>query len=486
MLVRLVLAGLSASAQKRWQELLARHPVETIALSDNRISRQAVAKQDCDLFLFARPALKLPIGDLIKALRSLPQKPDLIVLADHEDPEERAAFLAAGCLAVLNDHVEDSLLEETLVTLIERRHQQMISQLQTGQVLHQSTLGDFVSTSAAMQTFLKTVQRVVDTSTSLLIQGETGVGKERLARAIHTESARGHGPFIPVNCGAVPESLFESELFGHEQGAFTGAIRSRRGHFEMAHQGTLFLDEIGELPLHLQVKLLRALQDGTVQRVGSERATPIDVRIIAATNRDLLEDQEAKRFRRDLYYRLAIITLTIPPLRERIGDIPVLAQSYIEHFRQRLNRTARQMSTDVLQAFQHYSWPGNVRELINVIERAVLLCPGPIITLDDIPEVIANGSAHIHFALKNQRHPPRPPEWFQRPWKEVREEGLQELEREYLIGVLRACQGRIGKAAELAGMSPRSLHRKMRFYNLQKEQFMPSKDSRTDQRSSQY
>jgi transcriptional regulator with PAS, ATPase and Fis domain len=214
------------------------------------------------------------------------------------------------------------------------------------------------------------------------------VGKERLARAIHAESRRSKGPFVAVNCAALSESLLESEPFGHEEGAFTGATRSHRGCFEIAHKGVIFLDEIGELPNHLQVKLLRALQDREITRVGSEQSFQVDVRMMAATNRDPREEVKTKRLREDLYYRLNVVTLTIPPLRQRSEDIPDIVASYLPWLRPRVGRDVTSIAPEALEALAHYSWPGNVRELINVIERAMLLCEGEQIRLADLPDTI--------------------------------------------------------------------------------------------------
>ena len=218
------------------------------------------------------------------------------------------------------------ILLETLRSLVERRRQDGLRRLKAERPEERYSLNDFVLVSPAMQRFVAVARRVVAADSSLLILGETGVGKERLARAIHAESPRARGPFVAVNCGALPEGLLESELFGHERGAFTGAVASRKGHFELAHEGTIFLDEIGEMPLHLQVKLLRVLEERRLQRVGGQRPIAIDVRVMAATNRDLEAEMGAGRFRNDLYYRLAVVTLTLPPLRDRAEDIPDLVE----------------------------------------------------------------------------------------------------------------------------------------------------------------
>jgi transcriptional regulator with PAS, ATPase and Fis domain len=309
-----------------------------------------------------------------------------------------------------------------------------------------------------------------------LILGETGVGKERLARAIHTESPRANGPFIPVNCAALPEALLESELFGHMEGAFTGATRTRRGSFELSHSGTVFLDEIGEMPLHLQTKLLRVLQDREVRPVGSEKPIPIDIRIMAATNKELEKEVDNRQFRPDLYYRLSVVTLTLPPLRERVEDIPSLVENYIGYYNENLSRDISGITPEAMDALAHYPWPGNVRELMNVIERAVLLCRGLQLSLEDLPVGINASSVHSETGLPpasarpiNEILPPKV--MTDRKLKEIRKEAVERAEISYLKVLLSETRGRIGETARKAGIQPRSLFEKMRQYGLRKEDY---------------
>jgi two-component system response regulator AtoC len=336
-------------------------------------------------------------------------------------------------------------------------------------------LSDFVSKSPAMRTFMNVVYRVVGSDAPLLIQGETGVGKERLARAIHIESLRSAGPFIAVNCGALPESLLESELFGHEEGAFTGATRSRRGCFELAHRGTIFLDEITEMPVHLQVKLLRVLQEYEIQPVGAEKSIKIDVRLMASTNRNLDEEIRLGRFRKDLFYRLSVVSLTVPPLRERREDIPTLVRSHVAFLRPRMGGECT-IAPESMAALTQYAWPGNVRELINVIERAMLLCTTNEITLADLPESIrgvASAPAYQSpatgdiLALMTEDSK----SLLKLPWRTARKVFLDRLEREYLWQLLKETKGHIGQTAKLANIRPRSLFDKMQKHGLRKEDF---------------
>jgi formate hydrogenlyase transcriptional activator len=244
------------------------------------------------------------------------------------------------------------------------------------------TLDEIVGASPAMKTVMQQVNRVAPTDSTVLILGETGTGKELIARALHARSRRSAGPFIRVNCAAIPASLIATELFGHEKGAFTGALQRRLGRFEAAHRGTIFLDEVGELPLETQITLLRVLQEREFERVGSVHPVSVDVRIVAATNRDLKAAISAGSFRQDLFYRLNVVPIRLPALRERAEDIPLLAEYLINRHAQKAGQPFRQIAKDTLQLLQAYTWPGNIRELQNVLERAVILSEGDTLTVD--------------------------------------------------------------------------------------------------------
>jgi formate hydrogenlyase transcriptional activator len=279
-----------------------------------------------------------------------------------------------------------------------------------------------IGESPAFKEVLRQVEIVAPTDATVLLQGETGTGKERMARAIHQLSARRHHAFITVNCAAMPSGLLESELFGHERGAFTGALAQKLGRFELAHQGTLFLDEIGDLPLELQPKLLRVLQEQEFERLGSACSRRVDVRLVAATNRALAQLVDAGHFRADLYYRLHVFPITVAPLRQRPEDIPLLGRHFVRHYARQLRKRIDTIPAEAMEALTHYHWPGNVRELQNVIERAVILSPGPTLrlALDELPR--------------------------SRPDKEspalVRT--LEEVEREHMVRVLREANWVVG------------------------------------------
>jgi two-component system, NtrC family, response regulator HydG len=296
-----------------------------------------------------------------------------------------------------------------------------------------------------MARVLDIARRVAQVDTTVLLTGESGVGKERVARFIHTESGRPGGPFVAINCGAVPENLLESELFGHVRGSFTGATQDRIGLFEAAHGGTLLLDEIGEVPSPMQVKLLRVLQERQIRRVGENRDRPIDVRIVAATNRDLVEEIRAARFRQDLYYRLRVVEITIPPLRERREDILPLARSFLAASAARTDRKVSGFTPAAAHQMLCYTWPGNVRELENAVERAVVLARRSRIDVDDLPPDV---SSAMPEAVESTDVRP-----------------LADVERDYIRAVLRAVGGNRTQAAARLGIGAATLYRKLKQYS---------------------
>ncbi|MGB2821349.1 MAG: sigma-54 dependent transcriptional regulator [Phycisphaerae bacterium] len=478
MLLRVILAIDDAGVRRRLRRLLANADdvvVESIRGSQHVWERSA--RRSGDVIIATESMVPEPLEDSFALVKGLPEPRSVVVMCGTEDADRHARLLAAGCDMVLFSGLAEESLAQVLGAVL-GKHAQLAQRIRPARpVLAEPRLSDFVSESPSMQVFMQTVRRVVRSDSSLLILGETGVGKERLAQAIHAEGPRSSGPFLAVNCGALPESLLESELFGHEEGAFTGATRSRRGAFEMAHGGTIFLDEIAELALHLQVKLLRVLQEHEIRRVGAEKAFNVDVRVMAASNRDLEQEVAAGQFRRDLFYRLSVVSLTVPPLRERVEDIPSLVESYIAYLGLRIGREVYGIGQPAVDSLCAYSWPGNVRELINVVERAMLLCDGEEITLDDLPASISGDLATSTSAGASAAAPQSeeavPAEWLERTLPEIRAAMVQDLERSYLAAVLRQAGGRIGEAAERAGIEARSLYEKMKRYGMRKEDFRP-------------
>ncbi len=305
-----------------------------------------------------------------------------------------------------------------------------------------------IGQSAAMLAVFELVRKAARAEANILIQGESGTGKELVARAIHANSPRASEVFVPVDCAALPEHLLESELFGHERGAFTGAERTKPGMFEVADRGTLFLDEVGELPLGLQAKLLRALQEREIRRVGGTKLIPVDVRLVSATNRDLAESVRKREFREDLFYRVDVILILLPPLRERTGDVPLLAYHFLGRYGRNRERPLEGVDAEALAVLEAYGWPGNIRELQNVIERACALAEGPTLRLRDLPE---------HVRGRGQPAPAVPGKDL--PLREARETWLRVFTQEYLADLLRRHGGNISQAAKTAGVDRKTLHR---------------------------
>lgn len=411
--------------------------------------------------------LEDPVTDSVHAIRALPEAPEVVILIDRDSPAQRARLLTSGVMAAIDSTLPDADLAQAVGAIFLRAR--MASSASASRSSQEGySFGDFASESPTMQQLLALAARVAAADTSLLILGETGVGKEWLARAIHAEGSRDNGPFVAVNCTALPEGLLESELFGHVEGAFTGAHRSRRGDFELAHGGTIFLDEIGDMPLALQAKLLRVLQERRVRPLGSEQDMEVDVRIMAATHRDLEEEVEEGRFRSDLYYRLGVVTLVVPPLRERTEDIPVLVEAYLDRFAAQLGRPVERVNQKAVAALIRYRWPGNVRELINVMERAVLLARSRELRVVDLPDALAarNGRTGSRRRLDTSMRVD-----LDEPLTEARGRIVERFEREYLTLMLEETSGRITETAERAGLNPRTLYNKMQQYGLSKEDF---------------
>ncbi|MFH1469066.1 MAG: sigma 54-interacting transcriptional regulator [Pseudomonadota bacterium] len=325
---------------------------------------------------------------------------------------------------------------------------------------------NMVGASLSMRALFGLLARVAATELTVMVTGETGTGKELVSRAVHNRSRRCAAPFQVFDCGAVSASLVESELFGHERGAFTGAVASRPGVFEQAHGGTVFLDEIGELPLELQPKLLRVLEQREVRRVGSGQTRTVDVRVVCATNRDLHAEVEAGRFREDLYYRLAVVELHLPPLRERTEDIPLLVDHVLRHSNH--NRGVSGISDEVQELFEGYRWPGNVRELRNVVERALPFCDGSAVTLGSLPEAlrIAPTTRPVTAAPGSQELGMDPPDVSELPFKDAKDKIIDAFERQYLVDLLERHEGNISRAARAADMDRKSIARLLKKHDI--------------------
>lgn len=321
--------------------------------------------------------------------------------------------------------------------------------------------------SPVMQAMFDQAHSVADTDSSVLLLGESGVGKGVLARLIHRNSARRDGPFVHVHCGAIPDNLIESELFGHEKGSFTGAVKRKLGRFEIAKKGTIFLDEIGTISPAAQTKLLQVLQDHIMQRVGGETMLETDVRVIAATNEDLLERSKTGEFREDLYYRLNVFPITVPPLRERIEDIPLLANNFLNYLEGEYGRKVLRIHPDTFKALQKYSFPGNIRELENIMERAYILEKSDTLTPQSLPSDFIKEEKGKGGLVVDAHS----------PLAEVRQRAVEQVELAYLSQLLTRHKGKIKDSAETAGITTRQLHKLLTKYNLKKEQFKQTSGS---------
>ncbi len=477
----LIRVGLQLSPKSLHEEVLFwLKSKDLLAFSLNETSfMEQLKAEPCDLVFISESFLGHFKAKLLKEISELPDSPGILVLSDKKGSIFNSETSFSSALSVLPYGSEVSIIKDAIDAILTRRRavQNFISQIPPG--VEEPRLKDFVSKNSEMEAFLKTAKRIVGSNASVLILGETGVGKEHLALAMHKESPRGRGPFIPINCAALPENLLESELFGHVQGAFTGAVRTRRGAFELAHNGTIFLDEIGDMPLHLQAKLLRVLQDKQFQKVGGEKQIKVDVRVMAATNKDLKAIVETGGFRRDLYYRLGVVSLMIPPLRDRAEDIPDLVEGYIKHLAKNIGSRISGIDNDAQDALIAYNWPGNIRELINVIERAILLGEGESISLKDLPDELTGSSFRKPLVEEFVRKSVNDEvgaigevfdsKLLNLDWKQSRAIFLNRFESHYFTNLIKESAGKIGVAADKAGITPRALHEKLAAHGIKKE-----------------
>jgi len=400
--------------------------------------------------------ISMPVMDGVTLLKNLRQKDitsSVIVVSAHSEVDNimEVARLGADDFIPKPFQSEDEILLR-LDNVARRKRLEAENRRLRQEVEEKFTFSNIVAKSASMQAIFKMIAKIADYKTSVLITGESGTGKELVAKAIHYNSNRKNMPLIDINCGGIPETLLESELFGHEKGAFTDAYRSKKGLFLEADGGTLFLDEMGELSLPLQVKLLRALQEETIRPLGGSETVKVDVRIIAATAKNLRDEVNAGRFREDLYYRINVLTIEIPPLRKRKEDIPLLVEHFIEKYNKRLHLQVEKLESECMQTFLDYPWPGNVRELENVIERAMALSEEDILTVDYLP--------------------PEMLRYTGRPGDEFFSEGLsikknaKVLERQLIERALEQTGGNKTKAAEVLEISLPALLYKIKEYRV--------------------
>ena len=337
--------------------------------------------------------------DLLASLKAKQSPATVIVMSAYGSVDLALEAMKAGAYDYVGKPFKPDEIVLALRKAEERETLRRENRALKEQIQKESQFESILAKSPAMTEIFRTITKIADFKTTVLIQGESGVGKELVARAVHSRSSRRSAPFVPINCGAIPENLLESELFGHKKGAFTDANTDRRGLFEEADGGTLFLDEIGELPLNLQVKLLRVLQEESIRRLGESRDVKVDVRIITATHRDLAAETKAGRFREDLFYRINVLPIVIPPLRARREDVNLLVDHFVARNNARLGTRIRGLTPEARKLLLEYAWPGNVRELENTIERAMVLCDGDVLDAHDLPERLREALDPVHAQL---------------------------------------------------------------------------------------
>ena len=408
--------------------------------------------------------LRLPEGDgygVLRATKELDSDIPVIVMTAYGSIEDAVRAMKEGAMDFLAKPVDPDHLLLMVARALEQRRLVTENLLMKEELAVRRGAPTLVGTDPSLRKVFAALERAASTDTTVLIEGESGTGKELFARSLHALSDRSAMPFVAINCAAIPETLLETELFGYEKGAFTGAAARKPGKFEVAHRGTLFLDEIGDLPLSLQAKILRALEEKRFERVGGTASVQVDVRLVAATNRGLRAQVAARRFREDLYFRLSVFPITVPPLRERKGDVVMLARYFVERFCRDLKKRSLSLSPEACDRLQAYHWPGNVRELQNCIERAVILTDGDSIQ-----------SRHLNLSfVETSLEVPPPDPWidfdFSGTLTDVSRRGAAQAERRKIEIALRDAENDKGRAAEMLGVTYKTLLSKLKEHRLE-------------------
>jgi len=449
-MARILVADDERSMREFLEILLSKEGHEVILAESAPKAIELAGARDPDLVITDLRLGQTSGLDVLSAVKSRRSDVEVIMITAYATAENAIQAMKLGAYDYIVKPFKVDELSVVIQKALEKRALVAENQALKYRLENRDRFSSMVGRSQPMREVFGVVEKVAPTRTTVLITGESGVGKELVARAVHEKSTRATGPFVAVNCGAIPEGLLESELFGHVRGAFTGAAQAKPGLFTTATGGTLFLDEIGELPLPLQVKLLRALQDRRVKPVGGVEDIEIDARIIAATNRDLQAEVKAGKFREDLFYRLNVIQIKVPPLRERREDVITLAEHFLRKFAREAGRTSFSLSRAALSALTDYSFPGNVRELENIIERGVTLAEGDVIDLDDLPASVRAAPAAIDATVTDIR-----------PGFDL-QKSLDDLERQYLERALSQANGVKLEAAKLLGLTFRSFRYRLK------------------------
>jgi DNA-binding NtrC family response regulator len=431
------------------------------------VARQIVAKSPPDLILLDNNLPGVSGLDYLRELAAAEDAPPVVMITAHGSERTAIAAIKAGAYDYLAKPFEVDELRLVVKNALEARGLRRENEQLREELKAARGVGDLLGASDAMRRIYDLINKVAATDVTVLIHGESGTGKELVAHAIHERSAhRREGDFIAMNCAALPSELIESELFGHERGAFTGAAGQRKGKFELASGGTIFLDEIGDMSLNTQAKLLRVLEERKVERLGGSHSIPIDVRVISATNRDLTAAVAEEKFRADLYYRLRVVQIDLPPLRDRREDIPLLAENFLRTYAKRYRLKCEEIGAEAMKRLVAYDWPGNVRELRNAIERSAVLADGKTLRPEDLPEEIRSARASQKSATTFQRSSPssanEAADVLPIPYLSDFREARREFERAYIERVLAETGGNVTRAAERVGMHRQSLQQKLK------------------------
>ncbi|HYB41012.1 MAG TPA: sigma-54 dependent transcriptional regulator [Candidatus Methylomirabilis sp.] len=462
-LATLLVADDDPAVRESLQRALTREGYGVVLASDGQSALERLQAGGIDLVLSDLKMPGLSGLELLPKAKAVAPEVDFIMLTAFGTVEEAVRAMKDGATDFLTKPFQRAQLVKAVRQALERRD--LIAQNRALQQRLDALLGqgNVVGVSPAWRKMMDLVKKVADSSATVLIQGESGAGKEVVARAIHQGSSRRNGPFVAVNCAALPETLLESELFGYEKGAFTGAAGRKEGRFELADGGTLFLDEVADLSPVTQPKILRVLQEGEFERVGGTKTIRVDVRIVTASNQGLANLVREKRFREDLFYRLNVITVNVPPLRERREDISVLAEHFLQVYAAKNNRRLEGFTDDALACLEGYTWPGNVRELENVVERAVVLARGARVETGDLPDAVTERSVMLMREPEGAGVPDQPAGAPAEGWFRIRVgTPLAEVEQRLLEATLRMTKGNKTLTARMLGIDPKTVFRKLK------------------------
>ncbi len=463
--IRVLIVDDESVLLKALETLLTKKGHKVTALDSPITATQRLAQEDFDVALLDVKMPDLSGLELLTAVKHRRPEVEVIMMTGHATVETALSAVKAGAYDYLTKPFEDVELVARAVAKAAERKMLFDRNRELEMALREKEggpVGDgIIGNSGAIRDVQRMIDAVAYSAATVLVNGESGTGKELVARALHNKSPRRSDPFVALNCGALTETLLESELFGHVKGAFTGAQRDQKGLFDAADGGSIFLDEIGDIPPATQVRLLRVLQEGEIKRVGAADSVRVDVRVIAATHRDLPKLVKAGRFREDLFYRLNVIAIPIPPLRDRVEDVPLLAHHFLRRYTDRLGKKVRTLSPEAIELLCGYRWPGNVRELENAVERAVVLCRGEAITPVDLPPAVSGRTAPL---IREAPAGADDPSWLSMSYASAKEQALRRFEKSYVEALMRACDNNISAAARKAGMDRSNFKRVLRKY----------------------